>query len=906
MNINVTKKVLSSFIAGAMAVTAFGGVIPEVMPSLNTTLTASAAETSGDYGDDTHWSFDESTGTLTISGTGVVVYDGRVTYDEQSLPWYSFREDIKSLVVEDGITDIPYFTGDDGYISLSNVSLADSVKNIDSQIFSKTPLQTQMFNEAFNSSDGLGYYDNWLVCVDYTKGLEMKNVTLRPGTIGIGLNTFSLCPVLESVDIPDGVRYIGSAAFMLANEETPSSFKNVILPESVEFIDMGAFRNSALENITIKNPNCVINGKTAICNSFDTDTQKASYDGIIYGYTNSTAEVYASCYGFKFESIGEVPAPDSTGGSCGDDLKWAFDKDTRTITISGTGEMDYFDPVDNDTNSNGSYWDTPWHGLENYVKTVKVEEGVTSISSGAFSDFGNLTEVSLPSTLKEVSCGAFRDTGYYNNNLVTDENGLQYLNNWLESSSLNYKEIQALEELDIAPGTIGITSGNDIGSMKNLKKVNIPDGLRYISDSAFSNLKNLETVDLPASVEYIGVGAFRATGLKSITINNPDCEIAVKYGSTICNSYDYTSKKGTFEGTIYGYSDSTAEEYANNNSYKFESIGENPNPKKPAKVSGIAVDENGKITWEAANRAVSYKVAKVVNGITYYGRKVTDTSYTFEKTPASDYQLFVVAFDENGKTSESDKVDVTVEKPLGFVNDVSVNEDGNITWTKAENAVSYKVGKRINGKTTYSSMLTDTSYTFKNVPTKDYEVFVVAFDKNGKSTWGKPTAVEVGSVGVAGDIKIKNNTVTWTAPRNAVSYKVGKTVNGKTTYSGKITDTSYEFKNVPAKDYQVFVVAFDEDGNKTYSEKKTVAVGNLGVVLNPTVKDNTVSWKPVRNAVEYKVGKVVDGKTYYSGKITDTSYEFKNALKKDCQVFVVAFDKDGNRTFGPKLNVKAE
>ena len=62
----------------------------------------------------------------------------------------------------------------------------------------------------------------------------------------------------------------------------------------------------------------------------------------------------------------------------------------------------------------------------------------------------------------------------------------------------------------------------------------------------------------------------------------------------------------------------------------------------------------------------------------------------------------------------------------------------------------------------------------------------------------------------------------------------------------------------------------------------------------------------MRNAVEYKVGKVVDGKTYYSGKITDTSYEFKNALKKDCQVFVVAFDKDGNRTFGPKLNVKAE
>ena len=323
-------------------------------------------------------------------------------------------------------------------------------------------------------------------------------------------------------------------------------------------------------------------------------------------------------------------------------------------------------------------------------------------------------------------------------------------------------------------------------------------------------------------------------------------------------------------------------------------------------IEKIRVDDKGRVSWNTAKESASYQVGKIVNGVTYYGEKVTDTVYSLGKLPASNYQIFVTAMDERGNTSVSKTIDVAVEDPMEFVNDVTVDEEGKITWKPAENAVAYKVGKKVNGKTTYSGKLTDTSYELKKEPARDYEVFVVAFDKNGKSTWGKPTVVEVGSVGVAGDIKVKSNTVTWTAPRNAVSYKVGKTVNGKTTYSGKITDTGYEFKNVPTKDYQVFVVAFDEDGNKTYSEKKTVAVGDLGVVLNSTVKDNTVSWKPVRNAVEYKVGKVVDGKTYYSGKITDTSYKFKNTLKKDCQVFVVAFDKDGNRTFGTKLNVKAE
>ena len=59
---------------------------------------AEGYETSGTYGDDITWVYDESSKTLTISGTGEMK-------DMQEAPWEkTFGPEIRHAVIEEGIT----------------------------------------------------------------------------------------------------------------------------------------------------------------------------------------------------------------------------------------------------------------------------------------------------------------------------------------------------------------------------------------------------------------------------------------------------------------------------------------------------------------------------------------------------------------------------------------------------------------------------------------------------------------------------------------------------------------------------------------------------------------------------------------------------------------------------------
>ena len=125
----------------------------------------------------------------------------------------------------------------------------------------------------------------------------------------------------------------------------------------------------------------------------------------------------------------------------------------------------------------------------------------------------------------------------------------------------------------------------------------------------------------------------------------------------------------------------------------------------------------------------------------------------------------------------SSKTTVKADKPLGFVNDTKVSADGKVTWSKAANATSYRVVKVINGKKFYGKEVKTNSYTFEKSTYKDYQVYVIAYGANGKLTAGKRTTVEVGDLGVVLDPKVdKNGKATWSAVRGAVKYKVYKNV----------------------------------------------------------------------------------------------------------------------------------
>ena len=124
-----------------------------------------------------------------------------------------------------------------------------------------------------------------------------------------------------------------------------------------------------------------------------------------------------------------------------------------------------------------------------------------------------------------------------------------------------------------------------------LTAITIPESVTSIGASAFSHCSSLTSVTIPESVTSIGYGAFSdCSSLTSVTIENPDCEI---YDSrnTISNGHD-ENYDGYFNGTIYGYENSTAQAYTETYSYKFALIGSEP---KTEELKQGDADGNGEI-----------------------------------------------------------------------------------------------------------------------------------------------------------------------------------------------------------------------------------------------------------------------------------------------------------------------
>ena len=93
------------------------------------------APVSGTTGD-CNWSFDKNTGTLTISGKGKTA-----DYEWGEAPWFTYKDEIKNIVIEDGVTGI----GDMNFIDCSKVTdinIPSSVESIGRAEFANTGIKS--------------------------------------------------------------------------------------------------------------------------------------------------------------------------------------------------------------------------------------------------------------------------------------------------------------------------------------------------------------------------------------------------------------------------------------------------------------------------------------------------------------------------------------------------------------------------------------------------------------------------------------------------------------------------------------------------------------------------------------------------------------------------------------------
>ena len=260
-----------------------------------------------------------------------------------SIGYYAFGYcyNLTEITIPDSVTSIGY-AAFEGCQNLKSIKLPSGILSIEERLFSKCDSLefiavpdsvTSIGREAFYRCSRLTEItlpDNIKVIEESTfEGCSLLSEINIPSCCEAIRNyAFCSCYSLSNITIPRKCREIGEKAFtsdypyytdILYNSETDSV--NISYPDSATF----------LKKITILNPDCQIKdqastitsdsfysrfsglgvGGSAMSYFVDDEHADFHYSGIICGYDNSTAQLYAEHYGYKFESLGE--APESTG-----------------------------------------------------------------------------------------------------------------------------------------------------------------------------------------------------------------------------------------------------------------------------------------------------------------------------------------------------------------------------------------------------------------------------------------------------------------------------------------------------------------------------------------------------------------------------------------------------------------
>lgn len=262
----------------------------------------------GQCGSDAFYSFDEETGTMTISGTGVI-----------SRTWEdTLQEKIGQLVIGEGITTLPYqfFQGS---TALKMVQLSDTVRMIRACAFFGCENLSEI-----NLPEGLEeiHYSAFQGCTslkeinipkslksggsDCFAGCGLERVTFATGITAVVSELFSGCTDLGQIELPDSVRTIEYAAFSgctsLRLDKLPSgltqignnafyfckSITSAEFPGTVTKIGDYAYYGSSIAAVTLS-PDI----KTIGYYAFNKST-------VICGEDDSAAQTYAKKYGNSY------------------------------------------------------------------------------------------------------------------------------------------------------------------------------------------------------------------------------------------------------------------------------------------------------------------------------------------------------------------------------------------------------------------------------------------------------------------------------------------------------------------------------------------------------------------------------------------------------------------------------
>jgi hypothetical protein len=200
---------------------------------------------------------------------------------------------------------------------------------------------------------------------------------------------------------------------------------------------------------------------------------------------------------------------------CGDNAFFEYNKDTKTVTIKGTGvayltgDTHYkFDMIDRGSSiGGGDYQQVGKILFPAEVEKIIVSEGITSIKSksgevGTYLEEGgtykNLKEIVLPNTIEELGIGCFANQT--NLEKINIPNTIKKIPDY---AFYNCKRLNKI----VLPEDIKVIGNFAFYKCDNLYNINFPRSLKMIEDSAFSECATLSEVKLQ-NIRYIGRSAF--------------------------------------------------------------------------------------------------------------------------------------------------------------------------------------------------------------------------------------------------------------------------------------------------------------------------------------------------------------------------------------------------------------
>ena len=445
------------------------------------------------------WSLDND-GTLVISGKGDMSATG-------ADPWDDKRDQIRSVVVKEGVTSICGFRD---CPNLSNVSIADSVVSITANAFiGCANLKTLTLPEGLESIGGMAFYQ----C-----GIE--SITIPQNVKQIDDFAFTDCEDLREYNVSPYNHYYSSLNGVLFNKDRSTLLKFPIpitgtysTPLGVTTLAPESFLGSNLTSVIISSSVSELSGAFGAMfnlSAFHVDSNNRYYtaiDGVLYSRDKRTI----------------VRAPGSLSGHY---------SIPNSVTVIGQGAFSLCVKLKSVTIPESVETVEGWAFNGCAIRYYDIPKGVKRIEKCAFQG-GILQSISLPSSLEYLDQSAFNcadhlrnvyyagtetqwrqlESGWDNEWESSSHECIDKANKYFQHSfSWNLDDSGMLTLLGNGPAIdFGLGNSPWFEQSNTITKIYISPGITTIEEYAFANCINLSQITIPQSVSIIKQKALIST-----------------------------------------------------------------------------------------------------------------------------------------------------------------------------------------------------------------------------------------------------------------------------------------------------------------------------------------------------------------------------------------------------------